>query len=94
MKTTIQHPGNITADQLCLCDRRRAPLHSKADHATINLLQEFVNRCSVCDLPWGEGAYSEHERCVWSVNDERHYAEMILVAQDATGARVELRYCS
>lgn len=43
-------------------------------------------RCSVCDQPWGDGAYSQHERCATLYEDgSRRYAECITTALLDTG---------
>jgi hypothetical protein len=48
------------------------------DCAKVHGLRIVGMRCSVCDLPWGPGVYSQHERCAFLFDGgEREYAHPI-----------------
>jgi len=96
--TTINlaNPEILESDEICMCES--VPLahlvHSIEDHHKAATLVNIERRCSVCDLIWGEVAYSEHERCALVGEDgERSYAYCVIHAYNqATSEDVIVEY--
>ena len=61
----IRNPRDVTLAELCDCWRdgpdQSSVAHCKQDHDRVASHYVVERRCSLCDLPWGEGAISRHE---------------------------------
>ena len=85
-KLILKNPEFETIQDICLCDHPVASrvAHCIADHAAVAVLTGAIERrCSVCDQPWGDVAYSEHERCAFLTEHAgRIYADCLLFIGD------------
>ncbi len=79
-----------------VCIRDDGPdtiVHLESECHLAHGLRHQADRCSVCDLPWGEGAYSQHERCALLFDDGiRQYAYCQRLAQTPDGEVIEISY--
>ena len=85
-RLTLRNPENPHNGSVCRCyDGPDAVVHVEADHDKAKGLRIVSRRCSVCDLPWGEGGISQHERCALLDDDgDRQYAHCIVELSDGT----------
>lgn len=75
------------AGKICLADDARdSILHLVGpDCAAVHGRRIVRRECSVCGLAWGDGAYSQHERCALLAEDGRlTYADCIVLLDDGS----------
>lgn len=87
MTTIRDHLSAPYSEPICLADDGPdAIVHLIGeDCGKVHGLRITDRRCSVCDLEWGAGAVSQHERCGWLYEDgSRRYADCVVYLSDGS----------